>query len=159
VKAAMVAAIAPTAVKFHRVEYPKYLPEAFRSLVDISTQLHQGKLGKEFLELIFLRVSQINGCAYCMDMHAGALRKAGVEPRRLDTLAGWRESRFFSAREGAALAWAEALAHLPAGAPGEATYQALTEHFDEHEIAELTMAIALINAWNRLGVGLQPALP
>ena len=155
----MVAAIAATAMKFHRVEYPKYLPEAFRSLIDISTRLHHGKLGKEFVELIFLRVSQINGCAFCMDMHGTALRKAGVEPRKLDTVAGWRESRFFDAREGAALAWAEALAHLPAGAPSEATYQALTEHFDEHEIAELTMAIASINAWNRLGVGLQPALP
>lgn len=155
----MVAAIAATAMKFHRVEYPKYLPEAYRSLIDISTKLHHGKLGKEFVELIFLRVSQINGCAFCMDMHGTALRKAGVEPRKLDTVAGWRESRFFDAREGAALAWAEALAHLPGGVRSEATYQTLTEHFDEYEIAELTMAIATINAWNRLGVGLQPVLP
>ena len=62
--------------KFHRVDYPKHVPEAFRGLYAASTALHNGALGKEFLELVFLRVSQINGCAYCMDMHGGALRKA-----------------------------------------------------------------------------------
>ena len=124
-----------------------------------STAVHNGVLGKEFLELIFLRVSQINGCAFCMDMHGGALRKAGVEPRKLDTLAGWRDSRFFDAREGAALAWAEQLTTLPSGAPADATYEALKDHFDEPGIAELTMAVATINAWNRLGVGMQPILP
>lgn len=146
-------------MKFHRVEYPRYVPEAFRGLYTISQSLHGGKLGKEFVELIFLRVSQINGCGFCLDMHATALRNAGVEGRKLDTLAGWRESRFFDAREGAALAWAEQLTTLPSGAPADATYEALKAHFDEHEIAELTMAVATINAWNRLGVGLQPELP
>ena len=145
--------------KFHRVEYPKHVPEAFRGLYAASTALHNGALGKEFLELIFLRVSQINGCAFCLDMHASALRKVGVEPRKIDTVAGWRDSRFFDARESAALAWAEQLTTLPTGAPAEATYEALKEHFDEHGIAELTMAVATINAWNRLGVGMQPILP
>jgi AhpD family alkylhydroperoxidase len=145
--------------KFHRVEYPKHVPEAFRGLYAASTALHNGALGKEFLELIFLRVSQINGCAFCLDMHASALRKAGVEPRKIDTVAGWRDSRFFDARESVALAWAEQLTTLPTGAPAEATYEALKEHFDEHGIAELTMAVATINAWNRLGVGMQPILP
>ncbi|MBP7598453.1 carboxymuconolactone decarboxylase family protein [Pseudoxanthomonas mexicana] len=145
--------------KFHRVDYPKHVPDAFRGLYAASTAVHNGVLGKEFLELIFLRVSQINGCAFCMDMHGGALRKAGVEPRKLDTLAGWRDSRFFDAREGAALAWAEQLTTLPSGAPADATYEALKDHFDESGIAELTMAVATINAWNRLGVGMQPILP
>ncbi|WP_454831233.1 carboxymuconolactone decarboxylase family protein [Pseudoxanthomonas wuyuanensis] len=145
--------------KFHRVDYPKYLPEAFRSLVAVSTNLHNGKLGKELPELLFLRVSQINGCAFCLDMHTTALRKAGTEQRKIDTVAGWRDSRFFDSREGAALAWAEALTTLPAGAPSDAVYENLTKHFDEHEIAELSMAVAAINAWNRLGVGLQPILP
>ena len=85
--------------------------------------------------------------------------KAGVESRKLHTLAGWRDSRFFDAREGAALAWAEQLTTLPSGAPADATYEALKAHFDEHGIAELTMAVATINAWNRLGVGMQPVLP
>ena len=94
-----------------------------------------------------------------LDPEGTALRKAGVEPRKLDTLAGWRDSRFFDAREGAALAWAEQLTTLPSGAPADATYEALKDHFDESGIAELTMAVATINAWNRLGVGMQPILP
>ncbi|KAF1687651.1 alkylhydroperoxidase [Pseudoxanthomonas broegbernensis] len=146
-------------MKFHRVEYPKHVPEAFQGLYAASTALHGGHLGQELLELVFLRVSQINGCAYCMDMHAGALRKAGVQARKLDTVAGWRDSRFFDAREGAALDWAERLTALPAGAPADAAYEALAAHFDARGIAELTMAVALINAWNRLGVGLRPVLP
>lgn len=145
--------------KFHRIDYPRQVPEAFRGLYAASTALHDGVLGKAFLELIFLRVSQINGCAYCLDMHATALRKAGVDSRKLDTVAGWRDSRFFDARESAALAWAEQLTTLPSGAPADATYEALKAHFDDHGIAELTMAVATINAWNRLGVGMQPILP
>ena len=145
-------------MKFHRVDYPKHVPAASKGLYAASTAVHDGALGKVFLELVFLRVSQINGCAYCMDMHGGALRKAGVEPRKLDTLAGWRDSRFFDARERAALAWAEQLTTLPAGAPADATYEALRDHFDDAAIAELTMAVATINAWNRLGVGMQPEL-
>jgi len=144
---------------FHRVDYPKHLPEAFKGLYATSMAVHDGSLGKELLELVFLRVSQINGCAFCLDMHSTALRKAGVEQRKLDTVAGWRDSRFFDAREGAALAWAEQLTTLPAGAPADATYEALRAHFDDRGIAELTMGVALINAWNRLGVGLQPVLP
>lgn len=158
-KAATVAAIPPTAMKYHRVEYPKYVPEAFHGLVAISDGLHAGSLGKTLVELVFLRVSQINGCGYCLDMHGTALRKDGIEPRKLDTVAGWRESRFFDQRERAALAWAEALTTLPAGAPPDATYEALRPHFDERGIAELTMAVAIINTWNRLGVGLQPEIP
>ena len=146
-------------MKFHRVEYPRFVPEASRNLVAISQSLHNGKPGGNLVELVFLRVSQINGCAYCLDMHGAALRKAGVEQRKLDTIAGWRDSRFFDPRERAALAWAEALTRLSNGTPEDAVYEALAAHFDEHEIAVLTMAIATINAWNRLGVGLQPELP
>lgn len=144
---------------FHRIDYTRHEPEAFRALLAASQQVHEGVLGAELAELVFLRVSQLNGCAYCIDMHASALRKAGIEPRKLDTVAGWRESRFFDARERAALDWAEALTTLPSAAPPQARYDALAAHFDEHGISELTMAIAVINAWNRLGVGLQPVLP
>lgn len=145
-------------MKFHRVDYPTYVPAAFKALYAASTAVHEGALEPTLVELVFLRVSQINGCAYCMDMHAGALHKAGMDPRKLHTLAGWRDSRFFDPRERAALAWAEALATLPSGAPADATYAALQPHFDPAGIATLTMAVALISAWNRLGVGLQPEL-
>ncbi|MDR6674880.1 carboxymuconolactone decarboxylase family protein [Xanthomonas sp. 1678] len=144
---------------FHRIDYTRHEPVAFRALLSASQQVHEGVLSPDLAELVFLRVSQLNGCSYCIDMHATALRKAGVEPRKLDTLAGWRESRFFDARERAALAWAEALTTLPSGAPADACYDALAAHFDAQGISALTMAIALINAWNRLGVGLQPAMP
>ena len=146
-------------MNFHRVEYPKLVPAAFKALYAASNAVHAGALEPALVELVFLRVSQVNGCAYCMDMHGTVLRKAGVDPRKLDTLAGWRDSRFFDARERAALDWAEALATLPSGAPDDAGYEALQAHFDEAGIATLTMAVALIIAWNRLGVGLRPELP
>ena len=134
-------------------------PALYKAMAGVEMQIQRAGLEKTLLELVKMRASQINGCAFCMDMHGGALRKAGVEPRKLDTLAGWRDSRFFDAREGAALAWAEQLTTLPSGAPADATYEALKDHFDESGIAELTMAVATINAWNRLGVGMQPILP
>ena len=146
-------------MQFHRIDYTRHVPDAFKGLVAISQQLHQGRLGAELAELVFLRVSQLNGCAYCIDMHATALRKAGVAARKLDTLPAWRESPFYDAGERAALDWAEALTTLPAGAPPDEVYDALLPLFDEATISELTMAIATINAWNRLGVGLRPALP
>ena len=142
-----------------RLNYPTIAPEPLRLMYSVEKYLASSGLERTLVELVKIRASQVNGCAYCLDMHSTALRKAGVEQRKLDTLAGWRDSRFFDAREGAALAWAEQLTTLPSGAPADATYEALKAHFDEHGIAELTMAVAAINAWNRLGVGMQPVLP
>ncbi|MFC6839034.1 carboxymuconolactone decarboxylase family protein [Xanthomonas theicola] len=131
---------------FHRIDYTRHEPGAFRALLAASQHVHDGVLGAELAELVFLRVSQRNGCTYCIDMHATALRKAGIEPRKLDTVAGWHESRFFDPRERAALAWAEALTTLPSGAPPQAAYDALATHFEDRGISALTMAIAVINA-------------
>lgn len=141
-----------------RVDYPKYLPQAFRGLVAISEGLHRGSLPSELLDLTALRTSQLNGCVYCMDMHARALRDAGVPSRKLDTLPGWRESPCFDARERAALAWAEALTRLAPAVDDTAVYAAVTAHFDAQAIAELTFAIATINTWNRLCAGLRTPL-
>ena len=142
-----------------RVPYTELSADAFKALFGVSRAVRAGSIETELLELIQLRVSQINGCAYCIDMHATALRKAGIEPRKLDTLVAWHESRFFDARERAALGWAEALTRLPEGAPSQAAFDALAPHFDEKGISDLSMAVALINAWNRLGAGLLPPLP
>ena len=142
-----------------RTDFYTASPDAMKAMLALEAAVGKLSIELPLLELVRLRVSQINGCAYCMDMHSSALVKAGVEPRKLHTLAGWRDSRFFDAREGAALAWAEQLTTLPSGAPADATYEALKDHFDESGIAELTMAVATINAWNRLGVGMQPILP
>lgn len=142
-----------------RVAYTRLAADAFKGLLAVSTTVHASSLDHELQELVYLRVSQINGCAYCLDMHSTALRKAGTEPRKLDTVAAWRESRFFDARERAALGWAEALTRLPDGAPSDAAFDALRPHFDDKGISDLSMAVAVINAWNRLGAGLLPPLP
>ncbi|HEV8695912.1 MAG TPA: carboxymuconolactone decarboxylase family protein [Lysobacter sp.] len=141
------------------IDYTRHAPEAFQHLLRLSGQLHKGPLGPQLIELVSLRVSQINGCVFCLDMHASALRKAGVDQRKLDTLAAWQESPLFDPRERAALAWAEALnnigtAHVPSDA-----YEGLRPHFDEREISELSFAVAAINAWNMLNVGLRKPLP
>lgn len=142
-----------------RVDYPRHVPHAFRSLVAISDGLHRGRLGADLVELVFLRASQLNGCTYCMDMHASALRRAGAPERKLDTLAGWRESPAFDPRERAALAWTEALTRIDPAQDNGPAYAGLDAHFSPEQIAELTFAIAVINAWNRLGVGLRTPLP
>lgn len=144
---------------FPRVPYTRLAADAFKALLATSQAVHSASLEHDLLELVFLRVSQINGCGYCMDMHATSLRKAGIEPRKLDTLPAWHESRFFDERERAALGWAEALTRLPEGAPSQAAFDALAPHFDAKGISDLSMAVAVINAWNRLGAGLLPPLP
>jgi AhpD family alkylhydroperoxidase len=104
-------------------------------------------------------VSQINGCVYCLDMHASALRKAGVDQRKLDTLAAWRESPLFDDRERAALGWAEALNRIGVVHMPRTAIEALQPHFNEREISELTFTVAMITAWNMLNVGLGKPLP
>lgn len=117
--------------------------------------LEKGPLDNLIIELVFLRVSQINGCAYCLDMHAKALRKMDEPQTKLDQLAGWQVSHAYSERERAALAWAESVTLVAAtGAPDNA-YEPLKAQFTEVEISDLTFAIALMNAFNRLAVGMR----
>lgn len=142
-----------------RVPYFRLSADAMKHLLATSQAVHDSSVDSTLMELVFLRVSQINGCGYCMDMHGTALRKGGIEPRKLDTLPAWHESRFFDARERAALGWAEALTRLPDGAPSDAAFAALAAHFDEKGISDLSVGVAVINAWNRLGAGLLPPLP
>ncbi|RPE81803.1 carboxymuconolactone decarboxylase family protein [Vulcaniibacterium tengchongense] len=141
------------------IEYPKHAPEAYQQLLRLSHQLHKGGLGQRLLELLFLRLSQINGCVFCMDLHSTSLRKAGVDQRTLDTLPGWRESPLFDARERAALAWAEALNALGARPLPEHALEAVRAHFDEREVSELAFAVGTIRAFNMLSVGLRKPLP
>jgi AhpD family alkylhydroperoxidase len=141
------------------IDYTVHAPEAFQHLLKLSGQLHKGPLGPKLVELVSLRVSQINGCVYCLDMHASALRKAGIDQRKLDTLAAWRESPLFDARERAALGWAEALNSIGTAHVPEDLLESLRPHFDEREISELSFTAAMINAWNMLNVGLRKPLP
>ncbi|MCR3821483.1 carboxymuconolactone decarboxylase family protein [Pseudomonas aeruginosa] len=111
-------------------------------------------LERPLIELVYLRTSQINGCAYCVNMHANDARKAGETEQRLQALCVWQETPYFTPRERAALAWTEQLARLSQGALPHGLLDELREHFDDKEIAELTLAVSAINAWNRFGVGM-----
>ncbi|MGJ4729993.1 carboxymuconolactone decarboxylase family protein [Luteimonas sp. SDU101] len=142
-----------------RVPYSKLAPKAFGAMLALDQALHGGRIEPRLAGLVKLRVSQINGCAYCLDMHAREARAAGEDQRRLDTLAGWRESRLFDARERAALGWAESLTRIEATGAADSDYAPLLDHFDETAIAELSFLVVEINAWNRLAVGMRTPLP
>lgn len=117
-------------------------------------------LDKRLHELVNLRVSQINGCAFCMDMHAAALLKMDVDPRALHVLAGWREAhRFFDERDRAALAWAEAVNAVPHRAPSDAEFEEARRHFSDAELAEITFAVGAIRAWNMLNASFHMPVP
>ncbi|MBC7212136.1 MAG: carboxymuconolactone decarboxylase family protein [Pseudomonas sp.] len=136
-----------------RIEWAKHSPEAYKAMIGLEQALVASGLEHSLLELIRLRASQINGCAYCVNMHANDARKAGETEARLQTLSVWRETRYFSERERAALTWVESLTRLAERGAPQDEYQALLEHFSAKEVANLTLAIATINAWNRFGVG------
>src|SRR5213079_1836598 len=134
---------------------PKIAPGAYQAMGGLETYLHQSGLELSLLLLVKLRASQINGCAYCIDMHWKDLRAAGESEQRLYGLDAWRESPYYTERERAALAWAEAVTNIQQGhAPGE-VFEKTRQHFSEKELADLTLAIATINAWNRLVISVR----
>ncbi|CAH0311759.1 Alkyl hydroperoxide reductase AhpD [Massilia sp. Bi118] len=143
-----------------RLDFAKASPAAYKALLGVENYLRESGLEHSLLELVKLRASQINGCGYCVDMHAKDARAAGESERRLYAVAVWRETPFFSPRERAALAWTEALTRLSRQPALEADFAALKEHFSEREMVDLGLAISAINSWNRLavGFGLQPAV-
>jgi len=138
-----------------RLDYAAIAPGAIKAQYGVHVYLEGCGLPMTLQELVFLRVSQINGCAYCLDMHAKALRKDGEGQQRLDAVAGWREAHgLFSARERAALAWAEALTLVAETRQvADAIYDEVKAQFSDRELVDLTLAIGSINSWNRLAVG------
>ncbi|SMC20811.1 alkylhydroperoxidase AhpD family core domain-containing protein [Andreprevotia lacus DSM 23236] len=137
-----------------RLSHRTLAPQALAGLVQTSTAAKE-VLGGQLTELIYLRISQINGCAYCIDMHARDLLKGGEDFQRINSLVSWREVDFYSERERAALNWAEALARIDSAHAAEADFAALRDHFSDVEIVALTYAAAVISAFNRVGVGMQ----
>ncbi len=136
-----------------RIDHHQVNPAAVQALA--ATYQHLTTIPKNLRALVELRVSQINGCAFCVDMHSTQARAEGETVQRLDCLVAWRESPFFTPRERAALAWAEALTRVvETHAPDEA-YQPLLEHFSEKEIVDLTWIISIMNTWNRLAIGMR----
>ncbi|MDR3671216.1 MAG: carboxymuconolactone decarboxylase family protein [Holophaga sp.] len=134
-------------------------PEAYQNLVRQKRYLKECGLAPGLLALVEVRASQINGCAFCVDQHSREALEAQEAPRRLQALPVWREVPWFSPRERAALAWTEALTQLPAQRVTEALQAEVSALFPGKELVDLTHAIALINAWNRLGVAFLPPLP
>lgn len=131
---------------------------SLQPLFALSKQLRAGTLEPRLRELVQMRVSQINGCAYCMDMHGKDARTAGETEQRLYVLPAWREASFYSERERAALAWAEALTRLTArdqSVPDE-LYEQARAQFDEKELVDLTLVVTLINTWNRINIAARP---
>jgi AhpD family alkylhydroperoxidase len=141
-----------------RLDYAKTLPQGHEAMLSLEAAVRRSGLEPLLLELVKLRASQLNGCAYCLDMHSKDARALGEDEQRLHVLAAWREAPLYSARERAALAWCEALTLLPqSGAPDE-VYAQVQAQFSPEEIAALTFQIVAINGWNRLAVGLRSAV-
>ncbi|HET8607174.1 MAG TPA: carboxymuconolactone decarboxylase family protein [Gaiellaceae bacterium] len=138
-----------------RVDYSQTFPAALEAMLGLEKAVHESSLEPELLELVKMRSSQLNGCAYCLDMHSKDALARGETPQRLHVLAAWREAPFYSERERAALAWCEALTLLPQTAAPDEVYAEVAARFDEQEIVALTLAIVAINGWNRFAVGLR----
>ena len=134
-----------------RQPYNELSPEVYNALVKAKITLEKSELDGALIELVYLRVSQINGCAFC----SKALRQSGVAQNKLDALAGWRVSAHFSDAERAALAWAESVTHIAESHAEDAVYLPLLDHFNARQISDLTFAISLMNAFNRLAVSMR----
>ncbi len=135
-----------------RLDFYKASPEASKAMIAFSAATEKLGIEHSLLELVKLRASQINGCAFCVDMHSADARKAGETERRLYAVTAWRETPFFTPRERAALAWTEAVTRISThGAPDD-VYVALDAQFTQKEQMDLTLAISMINCWNRLAI-------
>jgi AhpD family alkylhydroperoxidase len=135
-----------------RLDFHAVRPEAVKPLIAAEQWLARCGLEAPLAELVRLRASQINGCAYCVDMHAHDAARRGESARRLAALVVWREAPFFSARERAALAWTEALTLVASTQVPDDVWHAVREHFSEAEIVDLSLLVATINSWNRLAL-------
>ncbi|AUT64773.1 carboxymuconolactone decarboxylase family protein [Paraburkholderia terrae] len=137
----------------NRIDYAKASPEGYKAFGGVYVTLQNSGLSKELVDLVYLRVSQINGCAFCIDMHTRDLVKRGVTVNKLALVSVWREAgAVFSDRERIALAWAEAVTRVAETRVPDADYEAAAAEFSDKELADLTYAIGLMNAFNRLGV-------
>ena len=138
-----------------RLPYYQLSPEAMEGFLSVKKALDKSTLPKKLFELVFLRISQINGCSYCLHMHSKALREGGETNDRVDTLAGWRLSPYFTDPERAALAWAESVTLIAATQAPDDAFLPLKPHFTDAQISDLTFAIALMNGFNRLAVSMK----
>ncbi len=135
-----------------RLDFYRANPPAIKALLALEERIEKSSIEKPLAELVRLRASQINGCAYCVDMHVSDARKGGETERRLATVVVWRETPFFTERERAALAWTEALTLVSQDHVPDAVWEAVHPHFSEAELVDLTLLINAINSWNRFAI-------
>ena len=135
-----------------RIDYLKSARGAYHAMLGIEHYLQQCGLEESLQNLIKLRVSQINGCAYCIDMHWKDLRASGEGEQRLYGLDAWEESPYYTERERAALAWAESVTNIQEGHVPDGVFERVKEFFNDKELADLTLAVTAINSWNRLSI-------
>jgi AhpD family alkylhydroperoxidase len=136
-----------------RIDYAKVSPEGYKAFGGVYVTLQKSDLPKQLVDLVYLRISQINGCAFCIDMHSRDLLKSGLAVDKLVLVPVWREGgNLFSARERAALAWAESVTRVSETHVPDADYEAAAAEFSDKELADLTYAIGLMNVFNRLGI-------
>lgn len=133
-----------------RLDLTKVSPDGYKAMLGVHSYVQNSGLGLGLLELVKMRVSQINGCAFCIAMHVPLALKHGISQNQLYLLAAWREAPVYSPAERAALAWAEALTQLASGDVPDDVYAELCRHFSAKEVGDLSFAVAEINAWNRL---------
>lgn len=136
-----------------RIDFYTASPDAFKAMMALETAVSKLPLEKSLIELVKLRASQINGCAFCIDMHTADAMKDGETPRRLFAVTAWREAPFFTNRERAALAWTESMTQVSLTHAPDEDYALLSAEFSPKEMVDLTVAISTINSWNRLAVG------
>ena len=134
-------------------------PDAMKAVAALETYVKGSGLEASLIELIKMRASQINGCAYCLDMHARDARAKGESEQRLYLLDAWRESPLYSDRERAALAWTEAVTLVSQTRVPDEVYEAVLSQFSEEELVKLTVAVAAINAWNRIAISFRAVHP
>jgi AhpD family alkylhydroperoxidase len=138
-----------------RIDYPHQSPNLFKKFLEFSGAIKEAGIDKQLLDLVNIRASQLNGCAFCLDMHVKEAKIHGERELRLHHLPIWRESPLFSIRERAALAWTEVLTHLPEHGVPDAVYEQARGQFSEKELTDLTFLVMGINAWNRVNVAFQ----
>ncbi|MDM0049736.1 carboxymuconolactone decarboxylase family protein [Variovorax sp. J22R115] len=137
----------------HRIDYSSAAPEGYKAFGGVYATLQRSSLPKALIDLVYLRVSQINGCAYCIDMHSRDLLKTGLAVEKLVLVPVWRDAiEVFSTRECAALAWAETVTRVAETGAPDSEYRAAADEFSDNELAVLTYAIGLMNAFNRFGI-------
>jgi AhpD family alkylhydroperoxidase len=135
-----------------RLNLTDVAPDGYRALLGLETYVRRSSLEKSLYELVKIRASQLNGCAYCIDMHTKDARAAGETEQRLYCLSAWRECPFYTDRERAGLEWAEAVTLVHDGQVPDDVYDRVRPHFTDKELADLNFAVVVINAWNRVAI-------